>query len=317
MRRALVSGGAGFMGSNLVRALLEEGLDVVVLDCLSYAGRREHLDGLPITLIEGDVCDPGQVRAAMDGCDLVIHAAAESHVERSLTDAGAFVRTNVEGTRVMLDAACQLGVPRFLHISTDEVFGAAPPGRRFRWDDPTCPGNPYAASKLGAEAFVHAWRHTRGYGAAMVRCTNNYGPRQHPEKAVPCWTLAAQAGGPVPVQGEGRAVRDWLFVDDFCRGVIAALRRWRAGATWHLAGQQPLENREMAMAVSALNGGGPLIHWPERQGQDMRYALDDAETRAELSWAPRISLEEGLRQTADWYRVHGGLWGAGAGGQRP
>ncbi len=309
MTRVLLTGGAGFIGSALARALLEEGYAVRVLDLLTYAGRREHLAGLPVELVVGDVCDPAVVDEAMEGCAVVVHAAAESHVNRSLTDPSAFVRTNVDGTRVLLSAACARGVPRFLHLSTDEVFGAAPPGVRFGPDAPTRPGNPYAASKLGAEGMVHAWRHTWGYGAVMLRCTNNYGPRQHPEKAVPCWTLAALAGGPVPVQGAGEAVRDWLYVCDFAQGVIAALRRYRPGATWHFSGRAPLRNREMAERVIALAGGGPITWLPERQGQDMRYALDDEATRAELGWAPRVSLEQGLQETIAWYRAQGELWG--------
>lgn len=306
--RALVTGGAGFMGSQIVRALLEDGLEVRVLDLLTYAGRREHLMGLPVSLCVGDVCDPLAVAEAMDGADVVVHAAAESHVTRSLTDPTDFVRTNVEGTRVLLDVAARLAVPRFLHVSTDEVFGSAAPGQSFRVDDPLRPGNPYAASKVGAEAFVHAWRHTWGYGAAILRCTNNYGPRQHPEKAVPCWTLAALRGGPVPIHGEGLAVRDWLHVRDLAAGVVLALHRWRPGATWHFAGRQHLENRAMAGRILAMIGGGPLNHVPERQGQDTRYDLDDAETRAELGWEPRVSLEEGLAETVAWYREHGDLW---------
>lgn len=308
MRRVLVTGGAGFMGSQLVRTLLEDGLEVRVLDRLTYAGRREHLDGLPVELLVGDVCEPEDVRLALEGVDAVVHAAAESHVARSLDAPGDFVRTNVDGTRVMLALAQRRGVARFLHISTDEVFGSAAPGQSFKPEDPPRPGNPYAASKLGAEAFVHAWRHTWGYGAGIVRCTNNYGPRQHPEKAVPCWALAALSGGPVPIHGEGRAVRDWLHVRDFARGVLLALRRWRPGATWHFAGRQHLENREMARRILAIAGGGPLVHEAERQGQDARYDLDDAETRAELGWAPRVELDLGLRETVAWYRDNGGLW---------
>ncbi len=307
--RALVTGGAGFIGSSIVRALLEEGYEVRVLDALTYAGRREHLAGLPVELHVGDVCDEHAVSAALEGCGAVVHAAAESHVNRSLDAAQDFVRTNVEGTRVMLTAACRMGIPRFLHLSTDEVFGSAPPGRRFAPADPTAPGNPYAASKLGAEGFVHAWRHTWGYGAVILRCTNNYGPRQHPEKAVPCWTLAALSGGPVPVQGAGLAVRDWLEVGDFAQGVASALRRYRPGATWHFAGRQPLQNREMAARILAQIGGGPIVYIPERQGQDMRYALDDAETRAELQWAPRVTLDEGLARTIAWYEANRALWG--------
>lgn len=302
MSSVLVTGGAGFMGSQLVRALLEAGHAVRVLDSLTYAGRRAHLDGLPVDLRVGDVTDPAAAAAAVADVDVVVHAAAESHVSRSLDDPGLFVRSNVEGTRVMLDAACSAGVPRFLHISTDEVFGAAPPGVRFGPEAALRPGNPYAASKAGAEAMVHAWRHCWSYPASMLRCTNNYGPRQHPEKAVPWWIGAALDGGPVPVHGRGESIRDWLFVGDFAAGVTAALARWRPAATWHLSGRQQLRNRDLAARIAARCGGADLVFGPERQGQDARYDLDDAATRAELGWAPRVPLEEGLEITIAYYR---------------
>ena len=312
MRRVLVTGGAGFIGSQIVRTLLEDGLEVSVLDKLTYAGRREHLAGLPVRLRVGDVTDPAAVAEAVEGMDAVVHAAAESHVARSLERPEVFVVNNVEGARVMLDLANRAGVRRFLYLSTDEVFGSAPPGVRFGPHDVHRPGNAYAASKSGAEAFVHAWRHTWRYPAMIVRCTNNYGPRQHPEKAVPWWILAGLGGGPIPVQGEGRAVRDWLHVRDLAEGIRLALRRWSPGATWHFSGASPLSAREMASRVSALSGGAPLSRLPERQGQDACYALDDAETRVALGWAPRIPLEDGLVETVSWYREHGGLWGSRA-----
>ena len=296
------------MGSQIVRTLLADGLEVHVLDCLTYAGRREHLAGLPCKLHVGDVTDIADVAEAVEGMDAVVHAAAESHVARALDRPERFVMANIEGTRVMLDQANRAGVRRFLHVSTDEVFGAAPRGLRFKPDDVHRPGNAYAASKSAAEGFVHAWRHTWRYGASILRCTNNYGPRQHPEKAVPWWILAGLEGGPVPVQGEGRAVRDWLNVADLAEGVRLALRRWRPAATWHFSGSTPLENREMASRIAALTGGASLSRLPERQGQDGCYALDDSETRAELGWAPRVSLEQGLEETVAWYREHGALY---------
>jgi dTDP-glucose 4,6-dehydratase len=313
--RVLVTGGAGFIGSAVVRCLVEAGWSVVVLDRLTYAGRREHLAGVDCELQVGDVCDPAAAGRAAQGVDAVLHLAAESHVTRSLAGPEDFLHTNVTGTRVMLEAALGLGVPRFLHMSTDEVFGAAPDGVRFGPDDAHRPGNPYAASKVGAEALVHAWRHSFGYPAAIVRCTNNYGPRQHPEKAVPSWSLAALDGGPVPVHGMGAAVRDWLHVEDLARGLLLALERWRPGATWHFAGQQPLMNREMAgrvlREVGRQAGRAPaaMEFGEERQGQDHRYALDDAATRAELGWAPQVGLDEGLAQVVAWYREHRHLWG--------
>jgi len=307
--RVLVTGGAGFMGSQLVRELVEAGHDVVVLDKFTYAGHRAHLVGVPHHLVLGDVCHADVVATALVDCDAVMHLAAESHVERALTDGQRFLKTNVLGTHTVLSAAAQLGVERFVHMSTDEVFGAAVAGVFHGVEAPMRPGNAYAASKVGAEALVYAWRHTHGYPASIVRCTNNYGPRQHPEKAVPCWTLAALGGGPIPVHGPGRAVRDWLYVADWARGMRAILERGDRGKTWHLAGQSPLRNEEMALRCGARCGVDALAHGPERQGQDLRYALDDEDTRRELGWAPQVSLDEGLDRTVEWYRSHGDLWG--------
>jgi dTDP-glucose 4,6-dehydratase len=306
--RILVTGGAGFIGSQLVRDLVSSGWQVVVLDQLTYAGRRENLEGVACELVVGNVCDARVVSSVMDGCEAVLHAAAESHVERSLADPGVFVRTNVEGTRVVLHEAATHGISRFVHVSTDEVFGAAPEGVRFAPQDPLVPGNPYAASKAGAEALVHAWRHSYGFPASVVRCTNNYGPRQHPEKAVPSWMLAALSGGPVPVHGEGTAVRDWLYVGDLSMGVVAAVEHWRPAATWHFAGRRHMANRVLAGRIAGMVGDLPLTFGPERQGQDARYALDDEQTRQELGWAPRVSLQQGLETTLAWYREHAGEW---------
>jgi dTDP-glucose 4,6-dehydratase len=309
MRRVLLTGGAGFMGSQVLRDLVGAGCEVVVLDKLTYAGRRAHIEGVPCSLVIGDVCDPDAVRDAMRGCDAVVHAAAESHVARSLGAPADFLETNVGGTRVVLEAAVALGIERVLHVSTDEVFGQVGDGIACDVDAPMRPGNAYAASKVGAEALVHAWRHTHGLPAVIVRCTNNYGPRQHPEKAVPCWALAALAGEAMPIDGDGSAVRDWLFVEDLSRGLVAALLRWTPGATWHFAGQQHRTNHEMASAVASSAGVAPrFARRPERQGQDRRYALADAETRRALGWAPRVSLADGLARTVAWYRAHPDAW---------
>ena len=306
--RVVVTGGAGFIGSQLVRTLEAAGHTTTVLDKLTYAGRAEHLTGTGARLVVGDVCDPDVVASTVAGHDAVIHAAAESHVARALDDPGLFIRVNTEGTRVMLEQCHRAGVGRFLLVSTDEVFGAAPPGVWFAPDAPHRPGNAYAASKSGAEALVHAWRHTHGYSASIVRCTNNYGPRQHPEKAIPWWTTAALDGGPVPVHGDGSPVRDWLHVEDCARGMLAAIEQWQPSSIWHLAGQQLRPNRAVVTEVVRLCGGAPIAYGPDRPGQDRRYALDDAETRAALGWAPRTALADGLAQTVAWYREHRGLW---------
>ena len=298
--RVLLTGGAGFIGSSVARALVGAGHRVVVLDKLTYAGRRENLDGVDVDLVEGDVCDDALVGELVRGRDVVLHAAAESHVTRSLDDPAPFLRTNIDGTRCMLEAAARARVPHFIHVSTDEVFGSAPSGVAFGPNDVLRPGNVYAASKAGAEAMVHAVAHTRNYAATIVRCTNNYGPRQHPEKAIPTWIRAALTDQPLPVHGDGRAIRDWLYVEDFARGLVLLLDQ-PPGGVHHFTGGSPLSNGQVARRVAA-ELGGVLLHVDERPGQDARYDLDDARTRRDLGWAPQMPFSEGLTRTIAWYR---------------
>lgn len=296
------------MGSQMARSLSETGRDVVVFDKLTYAGHLAHLKGVKHDFIEACICDDSAVRAAMDGVDVVVHMAAESHVANSLHEPDSFLQTNVMGTRVVLSEACVAGVSQFIHVSTDEVFGECPPGVAFGPNDPMKPGNAYAASKVGAEALIHAWRHTHSYPSTIVRCTNNFGPRQHPEKAIPWWILAALRGGPIPVHGQGIAVRDWLYVEDFARGVLAAIDGWQDNATWHFAGRNHLQNKDMAGNICKMLGASGLEFGPERLGQDYRYALDDEHTRTSLNWKPQVSMEDALHATVDWYRSYGDCW---------
>ena len=296
--RVLLTGGAGFIGSAVARAL--HGHEVTVLDKLTYAGKRENLDGVDVELVVGDVCDGPLVSRLMQGQDVVIHAAAESHVTNSLDDAAPFLRTNIDGTRNMLEASARARVPHFIHVSTDEVFGSAPPGVAYGLNDTLRPGNFYAASKAAAEAMVHAVAHTRGYAATIVRCTNNYGPRQHVEKAIPTWIHAALSGQPLPIHGDGRAIRDWLFVDDFARGLVMLMEQ-PPGGVHHFTGGSPLTNSQVARRV-ATELGGVLLHVDERPGQDARYDLDDARTRRDLGWAPTVPFAEGLNRTIAHYR---------------
>jgi dTDP-glucose 4,6-dehydratase len=295
-RTLLLTGGAGFMGSACARAFAADGWRVRVLDALTYAGRATNLDGVGADLTVGDVCDPDVVRSMVHACDLVVHMAAETHVDRSLSDAAPFVRTNVDGTRRVLEA-CAAAARPLVHVSTDEVFGSAPEGRAFA-EDEACfaPGNPYAATKAAAECLATAWRHSFGFAARIVRCTNNYGPRQHPEKAIPGWLARARRGEPLPLHGRGEAVRDWLHVDDFAAGVVAVAAYRGPRVHFHLAGRQPRTNREMATMLAAACGDPGILEVPDRPGQDARYALDDAATRAELGWAPRVALAEGLAE---------------------
>lgn len=307
--RVLVTGGAGFIGSQIVRTLEANGHEVTVLDALTYAGKRSHLHGTKARFLQGNICNPRDVAAAMAAQDAVVHAAAESHVGRSLSEPGLFVRVNMDGTRIMLDAACRMGVPRFVLVSTDEVFGSAPEGVWFAPDAPHRPGNAYAASKSGAEGMVHAWRHTHSYPATIVRCTNNYGPRQHLEKAIPWWIRDASTKTTVAIHGQGTAIRDWLYVEDCARGICAAVEQWHPAACWHLAGQNLQQNRTVATAViDACGGNAALVFGPDRPGQDARYALNDAHTRAALDWAPQVTMAEGLARTVAWYRERPELW---------
>jgi dTDP-glucose 4,6-dehydratase len=302
MPRVLLTGGAGFIGSAVARTLLASGREVVVLDLLTYAGNRDNLDGLDVEFVQGDVCDEALVRTLVQDVDAVVHAAAESHVARSLTDPAPFLRTNIEGTRVVLEAAAAARVPHTVHVSTDEVFGQAEHHEIFAPTDTLRPGNVYAASKAAAEAFVHAVAHTRGYRATVVRCTNNYGPRQHSEKAIPGWIRRALAGGPLPIHGRGEAIRDWLHVEDFAAGLLAVLERGTPGDVHHFSGRTPKTNREVAERILGLCGGGPLDFQEDRPGQDKRYALDDRRTRRVLEWAPKLSFDEGLTRLVERHR---------------
>lgn len=291
--RILLTGGAGFMGSTVARHLVEAGWEVVVYDALTYAGDRANLDGVDVSFQHADVADGYALWPAVRAADVVVHMAAESHVERSFTDADRFVRTNVEGTRNVL-AACVAEARPLVHVSTDEVFGSAAPGEAFAEDAPLRPGNPYAATKAAAECLVTAWRHTFGLRTKVVRCTNNYGLRQHPEKAVAGWVRRAVAGEPLLLHGRGEAVRDWLHVDDFARGLLAVIDYQGPREMFHLAGRQPRSNREMAGLIARIAGGAELVEIADRPGQDARYALEDGPTRADLGWEPRVALEAGV-----------------------
>lgn len=303
--KVLLTGGAGFIGSEVARQLVAAGHQVVVLDKLTYAGKREHLDGLDLELVIGDVCDQALVAELVQGAGAVIHAAAESHVTRSLDDARVFIQTNVEGTRVVLEAAAKAGVAHAVHVSTDEVFGSCPADHAaYQPHDRLAPGNPYAATKAAAEAFVHATRHTLGYAATIVRSTNNYGHRQHVEKAIPYWIGAALGDGPLTIHGDGSPVRDWVHVSDFAAGLLAVLDRGVPGSVYHFSGGNPRQNRQVAERILELcdRPRSALRPGPDRPGQDMRYALDDSATRRDLGWAPRVSFDDGLTQTIAWYR---------------
>jgi dTDP-glucose 4,6-dehydratase len=314
MKRILVTGGCGFIGANFVRQQLQTypGLEVTNLDALTYAGNPDNLAGLEAEsryrFVRGDVADRELVgRLLSSGFDAVVHFAAESHVDRSIDDAAPFLRTNVVGTQCLLDAARAAGTPRFVQVSTDEVYGTlAPDDPPFTESTPLAPNSPYAASKAGADLLVRAAHHTHGLNTVITRGSNNYGPYQFPEKLIPLFITNALADTPLPVYGDGRQVRDWIHVSDHCRGVDAALRRGRAGAVYNFGGRSERYNLDVTRAVLRLCGKPESLirHVTDRPGHDRRYAVDCAKAEAELGWRPTVAFEDGLAATVDWYRTH-------------
>lgn len=315
--RVLVTGGAGFIGSHFVRSLLQgryegyERAEVTVLDLLTYAGNTANLplDHPRLTLVKGDICDEELVRALLPGHREVVHFAAESHVDRSLLGPRAFVTTNVLGTQTLLEAALHCGVQTFVHISTDEVYGSIETGT---WDEaePLLPNSPYAASKASADLLARAYWRTHGLDVRISRCSNNYGPRQHPEKLIPLFTTNLISGLSVPLYGTGRQMREWLHVDDHCRAVHLVLARGRAGEIYNVGGGTGLTNREITERLLDLCGADAsrvrLV--TDRKGHDLRYAIDDSKIREELGYRPLKHFDAGLRETVEWYRGHEDWW---------
>jgi dTDP-glucose 4,6-dehydratase len=310
--RVLVAGGAGFIGSAYVRGrLADHPTDSVrVLDKLTYAGRRENLDGLPddrVELITGDIADAEAVAGALDGCDAIVNFAAESHVDRSIESPGEFIQTDVFGAFVLLEAARAAGI-RHLQVSTDEVYGSIESGS-FSERSSLEPSSPYSASKAGGDLIVGAYHHTYGADALIVRGSNNYGPRQHPEKLIPLCVLNALAGDPLPVYGDGMQVRNWIFVEDFCRGIDLVLERGEPGQAYNVGGPDELPNIEVVRTILSLTGRDEsLIEYvTDRLGHDRRYSLGSEKVRA-LGWEPQVRFADGLRRTVEWYRENEWWW---------
>jgi dTDP-glucose 4,6-dehydratase len=306
-----VTGGAGFIGSQFIRDWIGKypAQPVINFDNLTYAGNLENLAEIAshpgYEMVRGDICDAQEVlRAIPQGCDAIVHFAAESHVDRSILNAAEFVRTNVLGTQILLDAARARGVRRFLHISTDEVGGSIESPRLFDEASPLNPSSPYAASKTAAEHLVRAAVHTFGLDAIITRTSNNYGPYQFPEKLLPLAISNAMESQPIPVYGDGLQVRDWIHVADNTRALRMVLEKGRPGATYHIGGRNPRTNRDVLRAVLRILGrsGELLTPVADRLGHDRRYAVDCSLIEKELGWRPEIGFEEGLRQTVDWYR---------------
>ncbi len=306
-----MTGGAGFIGSAYVRKRLENdpGGSVRVLDKLTYAGRRENLEGLErCELVVGDIADPEVVRGAVEGCDALVNFAAESHVDRSIEEPGEFIKTDVFGTFVLLEAAREAGI-RHLQVSTDEVYGSIDSGS-FTESSPLDPSSPYSASKAGGDLIVSAFHHTYGAEALIVRASNNYGPRQHPEKLIPLCILNAMASDPLPVYGDGMQVRNWLHVTDFAAAIDLALERGEPGRVYNAGGPDELANVDVVKRILELTGRGEslITYVDDRLGHDRRYSLSAERISAELGWQAAVSFDDGIAQTVAWYRDNEEWW---------
>ncbi|SFW75824.1 dTDP-glucose 4,6-dehydratase [Amycolatopsis australiensis] len=317
--RMLVTGGAGFIGSAYVRAVLSgrypgfEPDELVVLDKFTYAGNRANLAPVAederLRVVAGDICDADLVARELKGLDLVVHFAAESHVDRSIAGSAEFVRTNVLGTQTLLQAALDGEAGRFVHVSTDEVYGSIDEGS---WpeDHPVAPNSPYSASKAASDLLVRAFFTTHGLNASITRCSNNYGPYQYPEKVIPLFVTNLVDGLQVPLYGDGLNVRDWLHVDDHCRGIQLVAERGRPGEVYNIGGGAELTNRELTERLLAVTGRDHTAIRPveDRKGHDRRYSVDITKISTELGYAPRVDIGTGLRDTVDWYRNNRAWW---------
>jgi len=310
--KLLVAGGAGFIGSNFARQRLRDhGDDVVVLDKLTYAGREENFGDLlgdpGFIFIKGAIENPVAVEQAIVGCDAVVNFAAETHVDRSISDPDAFVATHAVGTYVLLEAARTAGI-RYLQVSTDEVYGSIEEGS-FTERSPLNPSSPYSATKAGADLLVASYHHTYGMETLICRGSNNYGPYQYPEKLIPLMVLNALAGDPLPVYGDGRQVRNWLFVEDFARGIGTVLARGVPGEAYNVGGPDECENIEVVKRILELTGRDDSLieHVTDRPGHDRRYSLGSEKVRA-LGWEPELRFAAGLERTVAWYRDNAWWW---------
>ena len=312
MRRFLVTGGAGFIGSAFVRLLLKEipAGEITNFDALTYAGNLDNLAGLDNSrhrFVKGDITDRGAVTDALaPDAEAIINFAAESHVDRSIVSADEFIRTNVLGTQVLLDCARARGVKRFVQVSTDEVMGSLAEDEQafFTEDSPFRPNSPYAASKAAAEHLVRAAHHTFGLNTVITRCGNNYGPRQFPEKFLPLMLANAMRDEAIPLYGDGQNVRDWIFVDDHCRAILLALSKGRPGAVYNFGARNERRNIDVARSVlDQLGKPQSLIKFvKDRPGHDRRYAIDPSLVESELGWRPTETWDTGLRKTIEWYK---------------
>ena len=317
--KLLVTGGAGFIGSNFVRMALSDKLpnfnveQITVLDLLTYAGDEENLKPIAsdkrYKFVKGDIRDLELAKKLMLDADQVVHFAAESHVDRSIEGGSEFVSTNVMGTQVLLDAAKSTNIKRFVHVSTDEVYGSISEGS---WpeDHPLLPNSPYSASKAGSDLLVRAYNRTHKLDTVITRCSNNYGQYQFPEKVMPLFITNIIEGKKVPLYGNGLNVRDWLHVDDHCRGIALALTKGRSGEVYNIGGGTELTNVELTHKILKAMGVGKEFIQPveDRKGHDLRYSVDISKINKELGYSPQVNFEDGLQQTIDWYKDNQSWW---------
>jgi dTDP-glucose 4,6-dehydratase len=317
--KLLVTGGAGFIGSNFVRMALTDKFpdfnveQLTVLDLLTYAGDEENLKPVAsdkrFKFVKGDIRDLELAKKLMHEADQVVHFAAESHVDRSIEGGSEFVSTNVMGTQVLLDAARSTNIKRFVHVSTDEVYGSISEGS---WpeDHPLLPNSPYSASKAGSDLLVRAYNRTHKLDTVITRCSNNYGQYQFPEKVMPLFITNIIEGKKVPLYGNGLNVRDWLHVDDHCRGIALALTKGRAGEVYNIGGGTELTNVELTYKILKAMGVGEEFIQPveDRKGHDLRYSVDISKINKELGYSPQVNFEEGLLQTINWYKNNEAWW---------
>jgi dTDP-glucose 4,6-dehydratase len=313
MQRLLITGGAGFIGSNFVRFILERYPDyhVINLDKLTYAGNLENLAGLENDprheFVQGDICDADTVSGILKkGVDAVLNFAAESHVDRSILASAEFVQTNIVGTLNLLEMCRKHKTKRYLQVSTDEVYGSLGASGAFTENSPIAPNSPYAASKASADLLVRSYCHTHGFPALITRCSNNYGPRQFPEKLIPLMISNAMADIPLPVYGDGLNVRDWIHVTDHCAAIDIVLHRGKEGEVYNVGARQEMANLDVVRLVLSILGKDErlITYVQDRPGHDRRYAIDSTRMETQLQWRPGILFKDGLRETIDWYRAN-------------
>ena len=315
--KILVTGGAGFIGSNFIHYVMENYAEdsIINLDKLTYAGNPENLkkyeNSSRYTFVKGDIAEPEEVRKAMaEKPDAIVNFAAESHVDRSITNPGEFVRTNIMGTQVLLDSAREYNVSRFVHVSTDEVYGSLGDTGYFTEQTPLAPNSPYSASKAGSDLIVRSYFETYKMPVMITRCSNNYGPYQFPEKFVPLFITNGIDNKPVPLYGDGKNVRDWLHVEDHCRGIDLVLRKGSEGEVYNIGGNNERTNIEIAVMLMKMLGRPESLvkRVADRPGHDRRYAIDAGKIRAKLGWEPEYTFETGIQKTLDWYKANEQWW---------